>query len=74
MTLDPAEVAEAWCHQRGYVCLIEELHRRARQGRRDLRRRLRHRLVRRVKAMEKVYDRYKGKSTIRLEADTFTLE
>lgn len=28
MTLDPAEVAEAWCHERGYVCLIEELHRR----------------------------------------------
>lgn len=28
MTLDPAEVAEAWCHQRGYVCMIEELHRR----------------------------------------------
>jgi hypothetical protein len=26
MTLDPAEVVEAWCHQRGYVCLIEELH------------------------------------------------
>lgn len=28
MTLDPSEVAEAWCHQRGYVCFIEELHRR----------------------------------------------
>ena len=28
MTLDPAEVSEAWCHQRGYVCLIEELHRK----------------------------------------------
>jgi hypothetical protein len=24
MTLDPAAVSEAWCHQRGYVCLIEE--------------------------------------------------
>jgi hypothetical protein len=24
MTLDPAVVSEAWCHQRGYVCLIEE--------------------------------------------------
>lgn len=28
MTLDPAEVSEAWCHERGYVCFIEELHRR----------------------------------------------
>ena len=28
MTLDPAETCEAWCHERGYVCFIEELHRR----------------------------------------------
>lgn len=25
MTLEPAAVSEAWCHQRGYVCLIEEI-------------------------------------------------
>jgi hypothetical protein len=25
MTLDPTMVYEAWCHQRGYVCLIEEI-------------------------------------------------
>jgi hypothetical protein len=25
MTLDPSVVSEAWCHQRGYVCLIEEI-------------------------------------------------
>ncbi|MBM4004348.1 MAG: hypothetical protein FJ295_13860 [Planctomycetes bacterium] len=24
MTLDPSIVSEGWCHQRGYVCLIEE--------------------------------------------------
>ena len=24
MTLDPTAVHEAWCHQRGYVCMIEE--------------------------------------------------
>jgi hypothetical protein len=24
MTLDPADVMEAWCHQRGYVCMIQE--------------------------------------------------
>jgi len=24
MTLEPSVVAEAWCHQRGYVCMIEE--------------------------------------------------
>jgi hypothetical protein len=26
MTLDPAQVYEAWCHQRGYICFIQELH------------------------------------------------
>lgn len=26
MTLDPGAVSEAWCHQRGYVCFIQELH------------------------------------------------
>ena len=25
MTLNPPDVYQAWCHQRGYVCLIEEL-------------------------------------------------
>lgn len=27
MTLEPAVVAEAWCHQRGYVCFIQEIGR-----------------------------------------------
>ena len=25
MTLDAADVYQAWCHQRGYVCFIEEI-------------------------------------------------
>jgi hypothetical protein len=25
MTLEPADVHEAWCHARGYVCMIEEI-------------------------------------------------
>lgn len=33
MTLDPAVVSEAWCHQRDYVCMIEEVGgRRIRPG------------------------------------------
>jgi len=28
MTLDPAAPSEAWCHQRGYICFIQENHRR----------------------------------------------
>jgi hypothetical protein len=25
LTLDPSQVSEAWCHQRGYVCFIQEI-------------------------------------------------
>src|SRR4029079_14894672 len=33
MTLDPSDIYEAWCHQRGYVCMIEEIGgRRVRAG------------------------------------------
>jgi hypothetical protein len=33
ITLDPASVYEAWCHQRGYVCFIAEIGgRRVRAG------------------------------------------
>ena len=35
MTLDPADVFQAWCHQRGYVCFIEEIGgRRVEEGER----------------------------------------
>ena len=32
MTLDPTIVSEAWCHQRGYVCFIEEIGTAVRRG------------------------------------------
>jgi hypothetical protein len=74
MTLDPAEVSEAWCHQRGYVCFIEELYgTRVKAGQTigaayvvgwfdD------------IPAMEKVYDRYKGARTIIIKDGKFRLE
>jgi hypothetical protein len=74
MTLDPAEVSEAWCHQRGYVCFIEELHgKRVKAGESfgtayvvgwfdD------------VAAMEQVYDRYKGTRSIVIENGKSRLE
>jgi hypothetical protein len=74
MTLDPAEVYEAWCHQRGYVCFIEELHgKKVKAGEKvgaayiigwfdD------------ISAMQRVYDGYKGKHTIVVEKDKFHLE
>jgi hypothetical protein len=74
MTLDPAAVAEAWCHQRGYACFIQELHgKRVRAGETfgaayvigyfdD------------VRAMEEAYDRYKGASRIEVSPSGFGLK
>jgi hypothetical protein len=74
MTLDPAAVSEAWCHQRDYVCMIQELHRKpVKTGEAfgaayvvgwfdDL------------AEMGPVYDRYKGKRQIVVEDGGFRLE
>lgn len=74
MTLDPSAVVEAWCHQRGYICFIEELHgKKVRAGETfgaayivgwfdD------------VPAMEKTYDRFKGKNRIVVSKDKFELQ
>jgi hypothetical protein len=74
MTLKAADVIEAWCHQRGYICFIQELHGdRARAGERfgaayivgwfdD------------IAAMEQAYDRHKGASRIAVEAERFELK
>jgi hypothetical protein len=66
MTLDPSSVYEAWCHQRGYVCMIQEIGGKS---------------VRRgesfgsayiigffdsVEEMQKVYDRYRGFDSIEI--------
>jgi hypothetical protein len=74
ITLDPAEVSEGWCHQRGYVCFIQELHqRKVKKGEKfgaayavgwfdD------------VAAMKKCADRYRGAKKIILSDDGFRLE
>ena len=74
MTLDPAEVAEAWCHQRGYVCFIEELHRRKVKAGETFGAAYVVGWFDDVAEMEKVYDRYKGKRAIVVEGDKFRLE
>jgi hypothetical protein len=74
MTLDPAAVSEAWCHQRGYVCFIQELHgQRVRAGETfgaayvvgyfdD------------VADMERTYDRHRGAREIVIEGGKFRLK
>jgi hypothetical protein len=74
ITLDPAEVSEAWCHQRGYVCFIEELHRRKVKAGESFGAAYAVGWFDDIDAMKKVADRYKGKRTIRLEGKSFRLE
>jgi hypothetical protein len=74
MTLDPAEVSEAWCHQRGYVCFIEELHRKKVKAGETFGAAYILGWFDDIAEMNKVYDRYKGKRTLVVEKDKFWLE
>jgi hypothetical protein len=74
MTLDPSAVSEAWCHQRGYVCFIQELHRRKVKAGESFGAAYAVGWFDDVKAMEKVYDRHKGKRAIVVEKGKFRLE
>jgi hypothetical protein len=74
MTLDPAEAAEAWCHQRGYVCLIEELHRRHVKAGETFGAAYVIGWFDSIPEMNEVYDKYKGKKTISVDEGTLKLE
>ncbi len=67
MTLDPAAVSEAWCHQRGYVCMIQENHRRAVKAGETFGAAYVVGWFDRVADMEKTYDRFKGMKSIRIQ-------
>jgi hypothetical protein len=66
MTLDPAEACEGWCHQRGYICFIEELHRRKVKAGDTFGAAYVVGWFDDVAEMEKVYDKYKGAKEIGL--------
>ncbi len=74
MTLDPAEVSEAWCHQRGYVCFIQELHRKKVKAGESFGAAYVVGYFEDIAEMEKVYDRYKGARTIVIEDAKFRVE
>jgi hypothetical protein len=64
MTLDPAETSEAWCHQRGYVCFIEELHKRKVKAGESFGAAYVVGWFDDIPEMEKVYDKYKGAKSV----------
>jgi hypothetical protein len=74
MTLDPAEVCEAWCHQRGYVCFIEELHGKKVKAGESFGAAYVVGYFDDIPAMEKVYDKYRGARRIVVEKAKFRLE
>jgi hypothetical protein len=74
MTLDPAETAEAWCHQRGYICFIEELHKRKVQAGETFGAAYVVGWFDDVAEMEKVYDKYKGAKTVEVKDGKLTVK
>jgi hypothetical protein len=74
VTLDPAAVSEAWCHQRGYVCFIEELHGRPVRAGEGFGAAYAVGWFDDIPAMEHVADRYRGKRAITIEGGKFRLE
>ena len=73
MTLDPAAVLEGWCHQRGYVCMIQELHGKPVRAGETFGAAYLVGYFDGIPAMEQAYDRYKGASRIEVGPDRFAL-
>ncbi len=74
LTLDPSEVSEAWCHQRGYICFIQELHQKKVKVGESFGAAYAVGWFDDIKDMEKLCDRYKGRKSIRIEGERFVLE
>ena len=67
MTLNPKDVSEAWCHQRGYVCFIEEFSREKVFEGETFSSAYVIGFFDSIEEMEKTYDQYSGMSNISLE-------
>jgi len=74
MTLDPSAAVEAWCHQRGYVCFIEELHGRRVKAGETFGAAYVVGYFDNIADMEKTYDRYKGATHIEVSEKRFLLK
>jgi hypothetical protein len=74
LTFDPEAVSEAWCHQRGYVCFIQELHRRKVKAGESFGAAYAVGYFDDVAAMERLCDRHRGARALRLGKGKFILE
>lgn len=73
MTLNPAAVYEAWCHQRGYICLIEEIGGRPIKPGQTFGAAFIVGFFDSIEQMEKVYDQYAGHTGLEVNARRWKL-
>lgn len=74
MTLDPALVSEAWCHQRGYVCFIEELFGKRIKAGETMSAAYIVGYFDDIREMERIYDEYKGVRQLSVAGARMVLE
>jgi hypothetical protein len=73
MTLDSTDVSEAWCHQRGYVCMIEEFGARPIKAGESFSAAFVVGYFDSIEQMEAVYDEYCGHSGLEVSAEKWEL-
>jgi hypothetical protein len=73
MTLDPGIVSEAWCHQRGYVCMIEEFGERPIKAGEHFSAAFIVGYFDSIAEAEKVYDQHQGMTGLTVDANGWKL-
>ena len=74
MTLDPAIVSEAWCHQRGYVCMIEEFGERPVRAGEHFSAAFIVGYFDSLAEANRIYDQYRGHSGLAVDASGWKLQ
>jgi len=73
MTLEPSVVSEAWSHQRGYVCMIQEFGGRPVKAGESFAAAFVVGYFDSIAEMESVYDQYRGHTQLEVTADQWRL-
>lgn len=73
MTLQPDVVSEAWCHQRGYICMIEEFGGRPIKAGESFQAAFIVGYFDSIEEMEQVYDAHRGHTGLTVDADGWKL-
>lgn len=73
MTLDPTAVYEAWCHQRGYVCMIQEIGGRRVEAGESFGAAYVVGYFDSLEEMHRVYDKHRGHSALEVTPDGWRL-